>query len=273
MNVGGQAVMEGVMMRNKDRFAIAVRLPSGKIKLKKEKSSFPSFFNVFFVRGVVGLGYMLRDGMKALSWSSQQQLGEEEKLSASQLVMTILISLMVAVLLFVVIPFFLAHAIKTEGIWFNILDGFFRLLVVAGYLAVIAQMKDVQRLFQYHGAEHKSIYCYEAGQRLTVPNVKRFSRFHPRCGTSFIFIVLLISIFVFSFVTGVWWVKLVGRIVLMPAIGGISYELLKLGGRYQQNILVRILIAPGLWLQRITTREPSARQIEVSICALKAVVE
>ena len=132
---------------------------------------------------------------------------------------------------------------------------------------------DVKTLFQYHGAEHKTIYCYEAGEKLTLPNVKKYSRFHPRCGTSFIFIVLFISIFIFSLITGELLTKLVGRILLLPVIAGIGYELIKLSDKFSRNSLVKILIAPGLWLQRITTKEPNDQQLQVGIQALKGVVE
>jgi len=273
MNVGGQAVIEGVMMRNKERFAVAVRLPNGKIKVKQEKSStFPKIFNVFFVRGAVGLGYALVDGVKALVWSSNQQLGKEEKLTKRELAVTLGTSFLFAILLFVVVPFFSARYIQQEGMWFNILDGSFRLAIFLGYLGVLSLMKDMRALFQYHGAEHKSIYCYEAGKKLTVENVKKYSRFHPRCGTSFLFMVLLLSIVIFSFVGGAWYVKLLARIALLPVIGGIGYELIKLSNAYSQNKIVKGIIAPGLWLQRITTREPTDKQLEVGIRALKAVV-
>ncbi|MDP3734358.1 MAG: DUF1385 domain-containing protein, partial [Nanoarchaeota archaeon] len=166
-----------------------------------------------------------------------------------------------------------AQWIHSEGLLFNLLDGVFRMVLFIGYLMIISMMKDVRTLFQYHGAEHKSIYCYEAKKELTVENVKTFSRFHPRCGTSFIFLVLILSIFLFSFITGAWWIKLLGRIALLPVISGIGYELIKLSSRFGTNALVKTLIAPGLWLQRITTKEPTDAQLEVGIHALKAVVE
>jgi uncharacterized protein YqhQ len=274
MNVGGQAVIEGVMMRNKKKFAVAVRLPDGKINIKKDESTyFPKIFNFFFMRGIVGLAYTLYDGVRALVWSSNQQLGTEEKLSKKEIFLTIGLSFLFAVVLFVVIPFFSARAIQTDGIWFDVLDGVFRVLLFLGYLLAISFMQDVKTLFQYHGAEHKTIYCYEAKKPLTVENVRTFSRFHPRCGTSFLFLVLLLSIFIFSLLPGGLWAKLLGRIVLMPVIAGIGYELIKLSGRFQKNMFVKILIAPGLWLQKITTKEPSDAQLEVGIASLKAVVE
>ena len=279
MNVGGQAVIEGVMMRNKDKFAVAVRLPDGKIKIKKERSSkFPKLFDVIFIRGVVGLFYMMYDGIRALIWSSNQNLGEEEKLSKKEVIGTIFVSMFFAVFIFVIIPFFSARMIHPEGILFDMLDGLFRVILFVGYLLAISKMKDVRTLFQYHGAEHKTIYCHESGKDLTVQNVKQFSRFHPRCGTSFLFIVLLLSIIVFSLIKGQWYVKLVGRILLLPVIAGIGYEIIlleiiKLSDKFQKNILVKWLISPGLWLQRITTNEPNDEQIEVGIASLKAVID
>ena len=273
MEVGGQAVVEGVMMRNKNRFAVAVRLPDGRIKIRKEKTStFPKMFNVFFVRGVVGLGYTLVDGIKALIWSSNQQLEEEEKLTKKEMFFTIASSMLFAILLFVIFPFFGAHYFKSDGFWFNVLDGVFRVVIFIGYLLLISLMKDVKTLFQYHGAEHKSIYCYEEGKPLTVENVRKYTRFHPRCGTSFLFLVLILSIALFSFIEGSIWVRLIGRIVLLPVIAGIGYELIKLSGKYYKNPLVKAVVAPGLWLQRITTREPTDRQLRVGIAALRAVV-
>jgi len=274
MNVGGQAVIEGVMMRNKEKYAVAVRLPNGEIKVKKEKSSmFPKYFNVPFIRGVIGLGYTLYDGVRALIWSSNQNLGVEEKLTKKEVVATIATSFVFAILIFVVLPFFSAQWLSSNGPWFDVLDGVFRVTLFLGYLTLISFMKDVKTLFQYHGAEHKTIYCYENKKELTVENVKTFSRFHPRCGTSFLFIVLLLSIFIFSLISGPIWMKFVGRLVLFPVIAGIGYEIIKLSGKYSENKMVKFFIAPGLWLQRITTKEPNDAQIEIGIRSLKAVIE
>jgi len=274
MEVGGQAVIEGVMMRNKEKFAVAVRLKNGKIKVKKEKSSkYPKFFQKPFIRGVIGLGYTLFDGIKALIWSSNQQLEVEEKLTKKEVIGTIGISLLFAILIFIVLPFFAANWIHSEGIWFDILDGAIRVVLFLGYLIAISFMKDVQTLFQYHGAEHKSIACYEAKEDLNIHNVKKYSRFHPRCGTSFLFIVLILSIVLFTLINGPLWMKFVGRIILLPVIAGISYELIKLEGKYRNNPVVKFFVAPGLWLQRITTKEPSEKQLEVAIKALEGVVK
>jgi uncharacterized protein YqhQ len=273
MDVGGQAVIEGVMMRNKEKFAVAVRLPDGGIKVRKEKSStFPKIFQIFFIRGVIGLIFALMDGIRALIWSSNQQLEKEEQITRKEVIVTISISAIFAILLFVGLPFLAAHLIHSDGVLFNVLDGIFRVVLFLGYLILISNMKDVKTLFRYHGAEHKAIYCYENKKPLTVENVKKFSRFHPRCGTSFLFMVLLLSIAIFSFITGPWWVKLLGRILLLPVIAGIGYELIKLSHKFYKNPIVRVIVAPGLWLQRITTKEPTNKQLEVGIKALLAVI-
>ena len=261
-------------MRNKEKFSVAVRLPSGKIKVKTEKNTkFPKIAQIFFIRGIFGLGYMLHDGLKALIWSSNQQLGKDEKLTKKELFMTIATSFFFAVLIFVAIPFFSAQFFQKDGAWFNILDGLFRIVLFVLYLGIISRMKDMKTLFQYHGAEHKTIFCYEAGQKVTIDNVKQFPRQHHRCGTSFLFMVLLTSIIIFSFVTGAWWVKLGARILLLPVIAGISYELIKVGDKFHHNFLAKMLIAPGIWLQEITTKEPTDKQIEVAMKALEGVKE
>lgn len=274
MEVGGQAVIEGVMMRNKAKLAVAVRLKNGKINIWRNKSTkFPKLFNFIFIRGIIGLFYTLYDGIRALIWSSNQQLEKDEKMTKKEIIGTIVISLVFALLVFVAIPFFSARLIHSEGFLFDILDGVFRITLFLGYLITISFVKDVKTLFQYHGAEHKAIACYEAKETLTASNAKKYSRFHPRCGTSFLFIVLLLSIVLFTLIPGDWLMKLVGRILLLPVIAGISYELIKLSGRFSKNPLVKILIAPGLWLQRITTKEPSEKQLEIGVKALEAVVE
>ena len=182
------------------------------------------------------------------------------------------ISLIVAVIFFVTIPFFIAHLIREEGWWFNLLDGMFRVVFFLAYLVIISRIKEVQILFQYHGAEHKAIYCYETTHKVSLKAVKSFPKEHHRCGTSFLFLVLIVSILVFSFLTGPWWIKLMGRILLLPVIAGIGYELIKLGDKYHQQWLVKPLLAPGLWLQKITTREPTNKQIQVAIQSLEGVV-
>ncbi len=274
--IGGQAVIEGVMMRNKEKYSVAVRLPSGKINVKtKQSSPFPQLFNVIFIRGMVGLGYMLKDGLDALVWSSNQQLGTDEQLSTKELFFTLSISFCFALLFFVGLPFLTAHLILVKGIWFDLLDGLFRIIVFVSYLLIISRMNDMKTLFEYHGAEHKTIYCYEAQRPLTIDNVRIFPRQHHRCGTSFLFLVVVISIILFSLVSllsSLWWVKLSSRILLLPVIAGISYELLKLGDKFQHHRVFKLFLLPGLWLQKITTKEPSDKQIEVAMKALQGVV-
>jgi uncharacterized protein YqhQ len=274
MDVGGQAVIEGVMMRNKDNFAIAVRDKKGKIRVKKEKSTkLSKVLNLFLIRGVIVLFLTMYDGIRALVWSGNQQEEEQEQLTNKEIIGTISFALFFSIIFFVVVPFFVAHWISSNNNFlFNVLDGLFRIILFLGYLIIISTMDDVKILFSYHGAEHKSIACYENGEKLTVANAKKFSRFHPRCGTSFLFIVLLISIFIFSLIQGHWWIKLLGRILALPIIASISYELIKLSGKYQHNFVVKILILPGLWLQRLTTREPSDKQLEVGLRSLKEVL-
>ncbi len=274
MNIGGQAVIEGVMIRNKEKLAIAVRLSDGRIKVKKMRTTyFPAFFNVFFIRGIVGLGFTLYDGLKGLLWSSNQQLGKEEKLNKKEGYAGCRGLFFICFTVFCSLPFLGAYLLYSDGVLFNLLDGGFRIALFLGFLGIVSRMKDVQRLFAYHGAEHKAIYCYESGEEMTVKNALSFSRFHPRCGTSFLFLVLLVSIVLFSLVEGPWWVKLSGRILLLPVIGGISYEIIKLTARFQDNSLLCWLVAPGMWLQRLTTREPSKKQLEVGIAAVKAVLD
>ncbi|MBR9683112.1 DUF1385 domain-containing protein [Candidatus Woesearchaeota archaeon] len=271
--VGGQAVMEGVMMRNKERVAVAVRLNDGGIKVKRYGSKkMPKFFDWVFMRGVVGLLLMLYDGVKGLIWSANQNLEPEEKISNGGIFLTLFLSLGMGVLFFIGLPFLIASLVKLEGFWFNAVDGILRLGLFLGYILGISYMKDVQKLFRYHGAEHKVVNCYEAGKKLTVKNVKKFSTLNPRCGTSFIFIVLIISILLFCLITGSWYVRLLGRVVLIPVIAGISYELLRLSDRFKKHKFVQGMIAPGMWLQKITTKNPSDKQIEVSIRALKEVI-
>jgi len=273
MNIGGQAVIEGVMMRNKEHYAVAIRNRQGIIETITEKSSYSKLFDIIFIRGVINLFLALYDGIRALIWSSNKNLGEDEKMSSMEITGTILISLIFTIIFFIVIPFISANYIHPEGLIFNLLDGIIRIFLFIIYLLVIAQMREVKTLFQYHGAEHKTIACYEARQSLTIDNARKYSRFHPRCGTSFIFIVLLISIILFTFLIGPWYIKIIGRIFLLPVIAGISYELIRLSAKFQNNNLIKVFIAPGLWLQRLTTNEPTDQQLEVGIASLKAVLK
>ncbi len=275
MDVGGQAVIEGVMMRNKEKYAVAIRLPDKSIKIKTEKSKqFPKFFSWPIVRGALGLWFTIYDGIRAMIWSSNQQLGDDEKISFKEAALTLILSLGLAIGLFVALPFFLTKwIISTETILFDLIDGIFRFIFFLGYLLLISNLKDVQTLFQYHGSEHKTIACYEAKEKLTIENVKKYTRFHPRCGTSFLMFIAILSVLVFMLIPGGTVTKFFGRIILLPVVSSLGFELIKLSSKFEKNILVKIIIAPGLWLQRITTKEPTDDQLEVGIASLKAVLK
>ncbi|MAG60404.1 hypothetical protein CL619_01325 [archaeon] len=275
MDVGGQAVIEGVMMRNKEQYAVAVRLPDDSLKIKTEKSKqFPKYFSWPIIRGALGLWFTIYDGVRAILWSSNQQLEDDEAITFKEAALTMILSFGLAIGLFVVLPFFLTKwIVSTETILFDIIDGIFRFVFFLGYLYLISMLKDVQTLFQYHGAEHKTIACYEAKEDLTVANTRKYSRFHPRCGTSFLMFIAIISVLVFMLIPGGTVMKFFGRIVLLPVVSAIGFELIKLSAKFEKNIIVKLLILPGLLLQRITTKEPSDKQLEVGIASLKAVLK
>ncbi len=275
--IGGQAVIEGVMMRGPRYIATAVRTPSGEITVKKDvvhslSEKYP-LLKKPFLRGTVALGESLVYGMKSLSYSAQAAGEEDEQLSNTEMALTMAASIGLAIVFFLFIPTYAVKFIPGIGhsaVWMNIAEGILRLAVFLLYIWGISLTKDIRRVFEYHGAEHKTIWTYESGQELTVENVRRHSRLHPRCGTNFLLIVMVVSIFVFAFLG---WPNLlervVSRIVLMPVVAGISYEMIRLASR-TENPLLLTLFKPGLWLQYLTTREPHDDQIEVAIKALKA---
>lgn len=279
-NVGGQAVIEGVMMRGKTHVAVAVRQPDGEINVDvRPVNSIADRYPILkkpFLRGVVSLVESLVMGMKALSYSAQVSGEEDEKLDSKDMALTIAVSAGLAILLFIIIPTWSMRFITDftqDHMALNLAEGVLRMAIFLAYIAAISSMHDIQRVFQYHGAEHKTIYTYEAGLPLKVENVRPFSTLHPRCGTNFLMIVMLISMFIFTFLG---WPNLVeriaSRILLMPVIAGVSYELIRYAGAHTDNPLVRVAITPGLLLQKLTTRQPDDDQIEVAIASLKAVV-
>lgn len=279
-NVGGQAVIEGVMMRGKTHVAVAVRQPDGEISVDvRPVNSISDRYLILkkpFLRGVVSLVESLVMGMKALAYSAQVSGDEDEKLDSKEMALTIAVSAGLAILLFIVIPTWSMRfltGITQDHMALNLAEGVLRMAIFLAYIAAISSMNDIQRVFQYHGAEHKTIYTYEAGLPLKVENVRPFSTLHPRCGTNFLMIVMLISMFIFTFLG---WPSLLeriaSRIILMPVIAGVSYELIRYAGAHTDNPLVRIAITPGLLLQKLTTRQPDDSQIEVAIASLKAVV-
>ncbi len=286
INIGGQAVIEGVMMRAPRSMAIAVRRPNGEIVVKRDRvvplaERFP-LLKLPVIRGAVALFSSLLIGLKALSFSANEAAAEgEEKEEISALAMggTMAVALLFGILLFFILPLYLAKllvpVIGDSNLIFNLVDGVIRVLVFLLYIYSISRMNDIQRVFQYHGAEHKSIFAFEAGDELTVENVKGYSRLHPRCGTSFLLIVMLVSILVFSLIPKAWpfYLKAGSRVVLLPLIAGISYECLKWSAKHERSRLVRLLIAPGLALQRLTTREPDDGQLEVAIRSMEEALE
>jgi uncharacterized protein YqhQ len=292
-DVGGQAVIEGVMMRSKRDVVTAVR-KNGKIICKHDRLKKKSKFSqAFFIRGIVNLFEMLVLGIKTLNWSASKQTDDDEELSDWAIVLTMIVSFAFAILLFVFLPYALTYltGVKETNnpIWFNLIDGIIKVGILVLYVYLISRLKDVKRVFQYHGAEHKAVFCYEAGKELTVKNAMKYSTLHPRCGTAFIMIVILIGIFLFSLIPiaiqsifpdfislSLILKKLIlfpTRILFLPIIAGFGYEILKFGSKHQSNPIFRSLTLPGLWIQKITTQKPNKKQIEVALFALKKVLK
>jgi uncharacterized protein YqhQ len=287
--VGGQAVLEGVMMRGPSNWAVAVRKPDGEIAQVNQTIKSPMarhrIWRLPVIRGVIALGESLAIGFRALAISANYQAQAEAKegeegeevsteLSRAQLFFAFAIAIGFAILLFKVSPALLTNWIGIERTgWFVIVEGAIRVTIFILYLVLISLVPDLRRVFQYHAAEHKAINAYEAGDDLEPATVQRYSQIHPRCGTAFLLWVMVIAIFVFAFFgRPVWYWLIATRILLLPVIAGIAYELIRFAGKHQRNGILMALLAPGLWLQRLTTREPSLDQIEVSIRALKEVL-
>lgn len=266
------------MMRGPEYVATAVREPSGKINVKTEKvSSITQRYPILkkpMLRGVVALGESLILGLKSLSYSAKMAGEEGEELTDREILMTMVFSLGLAIVLFVIIPTAAAkyiHSSITDPMWLNLAEGGLRMLIFLAYIYGISRLKDIQRVFQYHGAEHKTIHAYEAGEKLTVENVQKHSTLHPRCGTAFLLIVMIVSIIMFAFLG--WpdlWLRILSRVILLPVVAGVSYEIIKIAG-HSSNTFIRLAILPGLWLQKITTNQPDDEQVEVAIQALEAV--
>jgi uncharacterized protein YqhQ len=285
-NVGGQAVIEGVMMKSPGNWTVAVRDQAGTIHLKEERlAPLPRFLKLPLIRGVVALFHALALGIKAIEFSASKAYNEEEgeaALSTFAVAATIVVSVLLAVGLFILLPLYATkllglvfHGVSRSSFLFNFTDGLIRVAIFLCYVLLIGVWKEMSRIFMYHGAEHKTIHAYEAGMELTVENVKKYSPLHPRCGTSFLMIVMVVSILVFSFIPQGWpfLYKFLSRLVLIPFIAGSSFELLKLSAKMEHRPLMRLMIQPGLLLQRLTTREPDDAQIEVAISALSAVLK
>lgn len=287
--IGGQAVIEGVMMKNKDHYAVAVRKPDGNIEVKKEEfkgiSSKCKLFRVPFIRGIFSFIDSLTLGMSTLTYSASFYEEEEDTKKTEQEkkksdtvfnVITIMISVILAVGIFMVVPFYLSQLLEkviSSKTLIIFLEGVIRLLIFIIYIVLISFMKDIKRVYMYHGAEHKCINCIEHGMPLTVDNVRISSKEHKRCGTSFMLLVMCISILILMLVRfDSRILRLVARIVLIPVIAGISFELLRLAGT-KENVFTNIISKPGLLLQRLTTKEPDDSMIEVGIASVEAVFD
>jgi uncharacterized protein YqhQ len=283
--IGGQAVLEGVMMRGPSNWAVAVRTPQGEIEqVCRPINSVMNrhrFFRLPVIRGVIALGESLAIGFRALAISANyaaQEEGEDgevrTELSRGQLLFAFAIAIGFAIALFKVTPALITNwlPIDTTGV-FVVVEGVIRVSIFILYIVLISFLPDLRRVFQYHGAEHKAINAYEAGEELEPERVQRFSLIHPRCGTAFLLWVMVIAIFVFAFLgQPVWYWLIASRVLLLPVIAGIAYELIRFAGKHSGNKILMTLLAPGLWLQRLTTREPTLDQIEVSIRALREVL-
>jgi uncharacterized protein YqhQ len=283
--IGGQAVLEGVMMRSPSKWALAVRKPNGVIAEVNFPIASPMarhrLLRLPVIRGVVALGESLAIGFRALAISANyaaQEEGDEDEvqteLSRGAIIFSFAIAIGFALLLFKVTPALITNwlPIDTTGA-FVVIEGLIRVTFFIAYIGVISLLPDLRRVFQYHGAEHKAINALEAGEELTAERVSRFSLIHPRCGTAFLLWVMVIAIFVFAFFgRPVWYWLIISRILLLPLIAGLAYELIRFAGKHQKNRVVMTLLAPGMWLQRLTTREPTLEQLEVSISALKEVL-
>lgn len=274
--VGGQAVIEGVMMRGPEYIATAVREPGGGIVVQKTKlQSISARFPVLkkpMLRGMIALYESLLIGMKSLMFSAQAAGEEEDALSDREIYLTMTLSTLFAIVLFLAIPTYAVKFIPGmtgHPVAMNLAEGMIRLLIFLAYLYGISLTKDIQRVFEYHGAEHKTIFCYEKNLPMTVENVRIQPRLHPRCGTNFLLMVVVISIFIFAFLG--WpslWERIVSRVLLMPVVAGLAYEWIRMAAE-TTNPVLQALVRPGLWLQLITTREPHDDQIEVAIRALE----
>ncbi len=273
LELGGQAVMGGVMLRSKKDYAIAVRTLQGNIKTKR--FGFVSLTRRYkalglpLVRGMIATWEMLVIGMQSIIWSSSQI--EKEKTTKTELGITIFISLILVVAFFVALPLLFAKMITGNSFLLSLIEGLFRLLIFVGYIWGIGFFSDVKKVYQYHGAEHKVVNCYDAGRAVNLKNAKNYSTLHPRCGTSFIFIIFALSVILFAFITAPsWWIKFIERIMLVPLIAGLGFETLKISARFKHNPLIKLIIYPGLFIQHITTKEPSDKQLMVAIASFKA---
>ncbi len=276
---GGQAVIEGVMMRGQRNMVTAVRRPDGGLAM--DTRSLPALYTGWvrrapLLRGIIVLIETLVLGIETLLYSANASLEEEgEEVSGGQVWLMMVIALALGVVLFFIVPLFITGLLNiNSSLLFNLVDGLIRVAIFVIYLKAMVLMPDIRRVFAYHGAEHKAVNAYEAGVPLEVEAVQKYSTAHMRCGTSFLFAVVIISVIVFALVgLHTVWLMVLSRIVLIPVIAAVSYEIVHFGGRHSHNFLVRVVLSPGLWLQSLTTREPDDSQVEVALAALKRLIE
>ncbi len=280
--IGGQAVLEGVMMRGVGTWAVALRLPDDDIEVHAQplRSLLQrrGIWRLPVVRGVVALVESLKIGVRALSISVNAQTGEEdEEITGPMWALTVFLGFALAIVLFFVVPVGVTSLFKDQlgsAVVFWLVEGLLRTAIFLGYLVAISRLRDLRRLFEYHGAEHKTIACHEAGEELTPENAQRFSRLHPRCGTSFLLIVMIVAIFAFAPIgLPAWYWLIATRVLGVPLIAGISFEIIKATGRHREQAWAKVVMWPGMQLQRLTTREPDAAQLSVAIAALEAVLD
>jgi uncharacterized protein YqhQ len=285
-NIGGQAVIEGVMMKSPVGWSVAVRGPKGDISIKREKTGqLAGFLKLPVLRGAVALFQALHIGIRALEFSGNVAYQEDSKdkpLSPWSLGISIAVAIVLAVALFIMLPLLLTkvtgnflHDVARSSLLFNAVDGAIRVVIFLFYVFAIGLWEETRRVYEYHGAEHKVIYAYEAGESLTVENARKYKPYHPRCGTSFLLIVMVISILIFSFIPQQWSFigKAASRLIFIPLIAGISYEMLKFSAKMKNNPIIGLMVMPGLLLQRMTVREPDESQIEVALAAMQDVLD
>ncbi len=279
--IGGQAVIEGVMMRSKHFWALAVRRPDKTISTKLFKNvslaNKHKVLGLMFLRGVAVLIESMTLGFRSLSYSVNEATEEDIKFSKKEMIISIIIAVTLAVGIFFILPTVIGRSFSDffpNAVVYNLLEGLIRISFFLAYILLVSQIKDIKRVFQYHGAEHKTIQAYENDEELTPENVKKYSTLHVRCGTSFLLIVMVVAILIFALLgkqTLLW--RIISRVLLLPVIAGISYELIKLAGKFSRYKIVNIIFYPGLLIQKITTREPDKSQIEVAISSFKKVLE
>jgi uncharacterized protein YqhQ len=278
---GGQAVVEGVMMRGRDVWAVAIRRPAGDIHVESHDIDSVAkrhpILRKPFLRGVIALGQALAIGFRALSISARESAPEDEQLTSRQMAVSFVIAAVIFIGLFIVLPaatFGWVGRRIGSSILTNVLEGLFRVGLFLGYLLLIGRAKDIRRVFAYHGAEHKTIAAYEHEEPLTPDRIDPYSTLHVRCGTNFLLIVMVTTIFVFALFgePGLWW-RIGSRLLAIPIIAGLAFELLRLGARYPKSAFMRIVMTPGLWLQKITTKPPDDGQIEVAIASFNEVLK